>query len=186
MGQRVFGAPGRTPSALLMQCSGESRFPAPSPQLTAPCSIPGKPSKGLAVQLPGKVFTHFQDWNTDLYGGDRQQRSLSAYYCHSFFDAITSGGFRSVQPSPKTRGPTPRPSTAAACFCSDKLQRWERWVWLVHSPICAPRAGGITSAHRCRGVEHLEDTAMAWCIGRGEGILKLGPWQGLFAAGAQL
>ncbi|NXV72433.1 MMP28 protein, partial [Atlantisia rogersi] len=50
----------------------------------------GKPSKGLAIQLPGKVFTHFQDWSTDLHGGDQQQRSLSAYYCHSFFDAITA------------------------------------------------------------------------------------------------
>ncbi|XP_065503204.1 matrix metalloproteinase-28 [Caloenas nicobarica] len=50
----------------------------------------GKPSKGSAIQLPGKVFTHFQDWSVDLYGGDRQQRSLSAYYCHSFFDAITT------------------------------------------------------------------------------------------------
>ncbi|XP_009573984.1 PREDICTED: matrix metalloproteinase-28-like, partial [Fulmarus glacialis] len=50
----------------------------------------GKPSKGSAIQLPGKVFTHFQDWSVDLYGGDQQQRSLSAYYCHSFFDAITS------------------------------------------------------------------------------------------------
>ncbi|XP_064250508.1 matrix metalloproteinase-28 isoform X4 [Passer domesticus] len=52
----------------------------------------GKPSKGSAVQLPGKVFTHFQDWNTDLYGRDREQRSLSTYYCHSFFDAITADG----------------------------------------------------------------------------------------------
>ncbi|XP_063258572.1 matrix metalloproteinase-28 isoform X3 [Prinia subflava] len=53
---------------------------------------PGKPSKGSAIQLPGKVFTHFQDWDTDLYGRDRQQRSLSTYYCHSFFDAITADG----------------------------------------------------------------------------------------------
>ncbi|NXR97021.1 MMP28 protein, partial [Hypocryptadius cinnamomeus] len=52
----------------------------------------GKPSKGSAIQLPGKVFTHFQDWNTDLYSRDRQQRSLSTYYCHSFFDAITADG----------------------------------------------------------------------------------------------
>ncbi|NXU12826.1 MMP28 protein, partial [Pardalotus punctatus] len=52
----------------------------------------GKPAKGSAVQLPGKVFTHFQDWSTDLYGRDRQQRSLSTYYCHSFFDAITADG----------------------------------------------------------------------------------------------
>ncbi|XP_056362719.1 matrix metalloproteinase-28 isoform X3 [Oenanthe melanoleuca] len=52
----------------------------------------GKPSKGSAIQLPGKVFTHFQDWNTDLYGRDQQQRSLSTYYCHSFFDAITADG----------------------------------------------------------------------------------------------
>ncbi|XP_064379439.1 matrix metalloproteinase-28 isoform X2 [Dromaius novaehollandiae] len=50
----------------------------------------GKPSKGSAIQLPGKVFTHFQDWSTDLFGGERRQRSLSAYYCHSFFDAITA------------------------------------------------------------------------------------------------
>ncbi|NXG06398.1 MMP28 protein, partial [Sakesphorus luctuosus] len=50
----------------------------------------GKPSKGLAIQLPGKVFTHFQDWNTDLYGRDQQQRSLNTYYCHSYFDAITA------------------------------------------------------------------------------------------------
>ncbi|XP_030818521.1 matrix metalloproteinase-28 isoform X3 [Camarhynchus parvulus] len=55
-------------------------------------SLYGKPSKGSAIQLPGKVFTHFQDWNTDLYSRDRQQRSLSTYYCHSFFDAITSDG----------------------------------------------------------------------------------------------
>ncbi|XP_058710688.1 matrix metalloproteinase-28 isoform X1 [Poecile atricapillus] len=52
----------------------------------------GKPSKGSAIQLPGKVFTHFQDWNTDLYSRDREQRSLSTYYCHSFFDAITADG----------------------------------------------------------------------------------------------
>ncbi|XP_010002128.1 PREDICTED: matrix metalloproteinase-28 [Chaetura pelagica] len=50
----------------------------------------GKPSKGSAIQLPGKVFTHFQDWSTDLYSEDQQQRSLSTYYCHSFFDAITA------------------------------------------------------------------------------------------------
>ncbi|XP_030328256.1 matrix metalloproteinase-28 isoform X3 [Strigops habroptila] len=50
----------------------------------------GKPSKGLAIQLPGKVFTHFQDWSADPYDGDRQQRSLRAYYCLSFFDAITA------------------------------------------------------------------------------------------------
>lgn len=92
MGQGVFGALGHIPSPVLAQCSGEGCFPAPSPQLTAPCSIPGKPLKGLAIQLPGKVFTHFQDWSVDLYGGDRQRRSLSAYYCHSFFDAITAGG----------------------------------------------------------------------------------------------
>ncbi|XP_010293272.1 PREDICTED: LOW QUALITY PROTEIN: matrix metalloproteinase-28-like, partial [Phaethon lepturus] len=52
----------------------------------------GKPSKGSAIQLPGKVkvFTPFQDWSADLYARDRQQRSLSAYYCHSFFDAVTA------------------------------------------------------------------------------------------------
>ncbi|XP_054022543.1 matrix metalloproteinase-28 [Dryobates pubescens] len=50
----------------------------------------GKPSKGSAIQLPGKVFTHFQDWSSGPYGADQQQRSLSAYYCHSFFDAITA------------------------------------------------------------------------------------------------
>ncbi|XP_017684331.1 PREDICTED: matrix metalloproteinase-28 [Lepidothrix coronata] len=65
-------------------------IPASSPQLTTFWSVPGKPSKGSAIQLPGKVFTHFQDWNTDLYGRDQQQRSLSTYYCHSYFDAITS------------------------------------------------------------------------------------------------
>ncbi|NWQ84303.1 MMP28 protein, partial [Columbina picui] len=27
----------------------------------------GKPSRGSAIQLPGKVFTHFQDWSVDLY-----------------------------------------------------------------------------------------------------------------------
>ncbi|NXS14978.1 MMP28 protein, partial [Neodrepanis coruscans] len=52
----------------------------------------GKPSKGSAIQLPGKVFTHFQNWNVDLYGRDRQQRSLSTYYCHSYFDAVTADG----------------------------------------------------------------------------------------------
>lgn len=153
VGQGVFGVLGWLPSSVLMQCPGESRFPAPSPRLTTPCFIPGKPSKGSAVQLPGKVFTHFQDWSTDLYSRDRQQRSLSAYYCHSFFDAITAGECWPAQASPETRTPTPRPSAAAASFCSDKLQRWERWLWLVHSPICAPGAGGITDAHRCRRVE---------------------------------
>uniref|UniRef100_A0A8V5GMQ6 Uncharacterized protein n=1 Tax=Melopsittacus undulatus TaxID=13146 RepID=A0A8V5GMQ6_MELUD len=59
-------------------------------------SLYGKPSKGLAIQLPGKVFTHFQDWSTDPYGGDRQQRSPSAYYCHSFFDAITADGDHNI------------------------------------------------------------------------------------------
>lgn len=101
--QGVFGALGWITSPALTQCSGESCFP--SPRLTDPCSVPGKPSKGSAIQLPGKVFTHFQDWSTDLYGGDRQQRSLSAYYCHSFFDAITTGGCLLVQPSPKTCTP---------------------------------------------------------------------------------
>ncbi|NXU77935.1 MMP28 protein, partial [Oreotrochilus melanogaster] len=43
-----------------------------------------------AIQLPGKVFTHFQDWNMDLYSKDQKRRSLSSYYCHSFFDAITA------------------------------------------------------------------------------------------------
>lgn len=71
-------------------------FLCPFSGLITPCSIPGKPSKGSAIQLPGKVFTHFQDWNTDLYSRDRQQRSLSTYYCHSFFDAITAGGCWSV------------------------------------------------------------------------------------------
>lgn len=184
-GTRNVCSPGTDPEPCAHAVLWESCFPAPFPQLTAPCSIPGKPSKGSAVQLPGKVFTHFQDWSTDLYRGDEQQRSLSAYYCHSFFDAIATGGCWSVQPSPKTCTPTPCPSAAAACFCCDKLQRWERWVWLVHSLICAPRAGGITAGRCCHKVEHLEDTAMAWCIGRGENILKLGPRQGLFAAGDQ-
>jgi len=105
----------------------------------------------LAIQLPGKVFTHFQDWSADLYGGDQQWRSLSAYYCHSFFDAITAGGCWPVQPSPKTHTPTPRPATAAASFCSDELQWWERWVWLVHSPVCA--AGLVASLMRVVATE---------------------------------
>lgn len=58
----------------------------------SPCSFPGKPSRGSAVQLPGRVFTHFQDWSGDLYGGDRQRQGASTYYCHSFFDAVTAGG----------------------------------------------------------------------------------------------
>lgn len=45
----------------------------------------------MAIQLPGRVFTHFQDWSGDLYGEEHQRRSLSTYYCHSFFDAITAG-----------------------------------------------------------------------------------------------
>lgn len=96
-GQRVFGVLGWFPSPVFW----EKLFLCPFSGLITPCPIPGKPSKGSAIQLPGKVFTHFQDWNTDLYGRDRQQRSLSTYYCHSFFDAITAGGCWPVRPSPK-------------------------------------------------------------------------------------
>ncbi|XP_019355051.1 matrix metalloproteinase-28 isoform X2 [Alligator mississippiensis] len=49
----------------------------------------GKPSKGSAVQLPGKVFAHFQDWSRTFPGGTQQQGRHVSYYCHSFFDAIT-------------------------------------------------------------------------------------------------
>ncbi|XP_065429045.1 matrix metalloproteinase-28 isoform X2 [Chrysemys picta bellii] len=49
----------------------------------------GKPSKGSAVRLPGKLFAHFQDWSPDFPGDDQLQGSLGSYYCQSFFDAIT-------------------------------------------------------------------------------------------------
>nr|XP_005284512.2 matrix metalloproteinase-28 [Chrysemys picta bellii] len=49
----------------------------------------GKPSKGSAVRLPGKLFAHFQDWSPDFPGNDQLQGSLGSYYCQSFFDAIT-------------------------------------------------------------------------------------------------
>ncbi|KAJ6655688.1 hypothetical protein lerEdw1_004741 [Lerista edwardsae] len=49
----------------------------------------GKPPRGSAVQLPGKLFTHFQDWSQDLKGSKRQEGNLSPHYCWSFFDAIT-------------------------------------------------------------------------------------------------
>lgn len=102
--------------------------------------MPGKPSKGSAIQLPGKVFTHFQDWSSDPYSMDQQQRSLSAYYCHSFFDAITAGGCCWVLLSAAlSQLMPPCPSPPAG-----KLQAWEGWVWLVHSHS-ASGADGITT-----------------------------------------
>lgn len=131
VGQGVFGVLG-VPAL----CFGKSCFSAPSPDSSPLCSIPGRPSKGSAIQLPGKVFTHFQDWNMDLYSRDRQQRSLSSYYCHSFFDAITSGGCWPVGPSPKMCTPTPCPSAAEAPSAGKGGFDWST----------APGTGGITDA----------------------------------------
>ncbi|XP_042298358.1 matrix metalloproteinase-28 [Sceloporus undulatus] len=51
----------------------------------------GKPSRGSVVQLPGKLFAHFQDRWPDLEGHlERPEGNLSAHYCWSFFDAITT------------------------------------------------------------------------------------------------
>ncbi|XP_034995981.1 matrix metalloproteinase-28 [Zootoca vivipara] len=49
----------------------------------------GKPSRGSVVQLPGKLFAHFQDWSQDLEGTEHQGGDHSSHYCWSFFDAIT-------------------------------------------------------------------------------------------------
>ncbi|KAL8198784.1 UNVERIFIED_CONTAM: hypothetical protein K2H54_023979 [Gekko kuhli] len=52
----------------------------------------GKPPWGSTVQLPGKVFAHFQDWSQDIEGREHQEGNHGAHYCRSFFDAITVGG----------------------------------------------------------------------------------------------
>ncbi|KAM4795895.1 matrix metalloproteinase-28 [Rhinophrynus dorsalis] len=50
----------------------------------------GAPPSGHLVQLPGKQFTHFQDWSTES-SGDEDVRLKGSYYCQSVFDAITWG-----------------------------------------------------------------------------------------------
>ncbi|XP_066492014.1 matrix metalloproteinase-28 [Tiliqua scincoides] len=78
----------------------------------------GKPLRGPAVQLPGKLFTHFQDWSQDLKDRNRQEGHLSPHYCWSFFDAITvdlagqvyifkGGYYWTVSRGGHTEGPEP-------------------------------------------------------------------------------
>ncbi|XP_061461114.1 matrix metalloproteinase-28 [Rhineura floridana] len=50
----------------------------------------GKPLRGSVVQLPGKLFAHFQGWSQDLEGTEHRNGDLSSHYCWSFFDAITT------------------------------------------------------------------------------------------------
>ncbi|XP_044312062.1 matrix metalloproteinase-28 [Varanus komodoensis] len=78
----------------------------------------GKAHRGPVVQLPGKLFAHFQDWSQDLDGRRHQDPSLSSHYCWSFFDAITidsqddlyifKGGYYWLVPKGgKAQGPHP-------------------------------------------------------------------------------
>nr|XP_060624349.1 matrix metalloproteinase-28 [Anolis sagrei ordinatus] len=46
----------------------------------------GKPSRGPVVQLPGKLFARFPE----IEEGHQEEDNLSAHYCWSFFDAITT------------------------------------------------------------------------------------------------
>ncbi|XP_078235495.1 matrix metalloproteinase-28 isoform X2 [Pogona vitticeps] len=51
----------------------------------------GKPARGSVVQLPGKLFSHFQDLSHPLEGaGPHRESNFSSHYCWSFFDAITT------------------------------------------------------------------------------------------------
>ncbi|KAG8451709.1 hypothetical protein GDO86_003775, partial [Hymenochirus boettgeri] len=47
----------------------------------------GAPPGGKLVQLPGKQFAFFQDWNPESVDAD--SGITWPYYCHSIFDAIT-------------------------------------------------------------------------------------------------
>lgn len=51
----------------------------------------GKPLGGsVAVQLPGKLFTDFEAWDSHSPQG-RRPETQGPKYCHSSFDAITVG-----------------------------------------------------------------------------------------------
>ncbi|XP_068946048.1 matrix metalloproteinase-28 isoform X1 [Petaurus breviceps papuanus] len=50
----------------------------------------GQPLGGsVAEQLPGKLFTNFEDWDSQR-PWDRKSGARGPYYCHSFFDTITA------------------------------------------------------------------------------------------------
>uniref|UniRef100_A0A5F8GP25 Matrix metallopeptidase 28 n=1 Tax=Monodelphis domestica TaxID=13616 RepID=A0A5F8GP25_MONDO len=51
----------------------------------------GQPLGGsVAEQLPGKLFTNFEDWDSHR-PWDTKPGARGPYYCHSFFDTITAG-----------------------------------------------------------------------------------------------
>ncbi|XP_056675419.1 matrix metalloproteinase-28 isoform X4 [Monodelphis domestica] len=51
---------------------------------------PGQPLGGsVAEQLPGKLFTNFEDWDSHR-PWDTKPGARGPYYCHSFFDTITA------------------------------------------------------------------------------------------------
>ncbi|NXI74016.1 MMP28 protein, partial [Anseranas semipalmata] len=139
----------------------------------------GKPSRGSAVQLPGRVFTHFQDWSVDPYGGDRQWQSPSAYYCHSFFDAITAdadhslyifkgGHFWVVPASGNASQPQPLharwpglPASIDACACSPL----SRSFYFFKGGRCwryqgSSLAAGFPQKCSARGLPRHPDTAL--------------------------
>ncbi|XP_043860596.1 matrix metalloproteinase-28 isoform X2 [Dromiciops gliroides] len=50
----------------------------------------GQPLGGsMAEQLPGKLFTNFEEWDSHR-AWDRKSGARGPYYCHSFFDTITA------------------------------------------------------------------------------------------------
>lgn len=103
----------------------------------------------------------------DLYGGDRQQKSLSAYYCHSFFDAITTGGCLFVQPSPKTCTSQLAPVLQQPCSA------------LINSSGGKGGFGGSTAPYALLGlVALLMHIAVAECS-----ILRTQQWLGVLGKG---
>ncbi|XP_047924187.2 matrix metalloproteinase-28 [Anser cygnoides] len=139
----------------------------------------GKPSRGSAVQLPGRVFTHFQDWSGDLYGGDRQRQGASTYYCHSFFDAVTAdadhslyifkgGHFWVVSASGNASQPQPLharwpglPAGIDACACSPL----SRSFYFFKGGRCwryqgSTLASGFPQKCSARGLPRHPDTAL--------------------------
>ncbi|XP_071882068.1 matrix metalloproteinase-28 isoform X1 [Anas platyrhynchos] len=139
----------------------------------------GKPSRGSAIQLPGRVFTHFQDWSGDLYGEDRQRQGASTYYCHSFFDAVTAdvddnlyifkgGHFWVVPASGNASQPQPLharwpglPAGIDACACSPLSHSFYFFkggrCWRYQGSTLLP---GFPQKCSARGLPRHPDTAL--------------------------